>query len=59
MESSHQSQDVHPHNQSTVILQPFSIITQELQTFTDKVSSELNKITQACTATQENTCKLI
>ena len=42
-ECSHQSQDVHPHDQSTVILQQFSIITQELQNFMDKVSSDLNR----------------
>ena len=27
---SHQSQDVHPHNQSAVILHQFSVIMQEL-----------------------------
>ena len=32
-----ESQNVHPHNQSTVILQIFSMITQELQNFMDKV----------------------
>ena len=54
-----QNQNVHPHNQSTVILQQFSMIRQELRNFTDKVSSDINKITQAYTATQENTGKLI
>ena len=29
MECSHQSQDVYPYNQSTIILQQFSIITQD------------------------------
>ena len=37
----------------------FSIITQELQNFMDKASSDLNKITQAYTAAQENTCRLM
>ena len=37
----------------------FSIITQELQSFTDKMSGDLNKITQACTTAQDNTSKLI
>ena len=49
---------MHPHNQSTVILQ-FSMITQELQNFTGKMSTDINKITQAYTAAQENTGKLI
>ena len=44
-EYSHQSQDVFPHDQSRVILQQFSIITQALHNFTDKVSGDLNKIT--------------
>ena len=44
-ECSHQSQYVHPHNQSMVILQTFSIIIPELQNFTDKVDGDLNKIT--------------
>ena len=59
MKSSHQSQDVHPHNQSTVILQQFSIIAQELWNFIDKVSGDLNKITWACTTAWENTGKLM
>ena len=40
-----QSQNVYPHDQSTVILQQFSMITQELQNFTDKLSGDINKIT--------------
>ena len=57
--SSPQNNNVHPHNQSTVILQQFSMITQELRNFTEKLSGDINKITQKCTTTQENTCKLI
>ena len=56
---SHQNQDVHSHNQSTVILSQFSITTQELKNFMDKVSGDLNKITQACMAAPENTSNLI
>ena len=33
--NSPQSNTVHPHDQSTVILQPFSMITQEFRNFTD------------------------
>ena len=46
-------QNVHPHDQSTIIQQQLSIIAQELQNFTNKVSSDLQKITQACTMAQE------
>ena len=42
-----------------VILQQFSIITQELWNLSDKVSGDVNKITQVCTAAQENTGTLI
>ena len=48
--SSHQSQHVHHHDQSTLILKEFSIITQQLQNFMDKVSGDLMKITGACIA---------
>ena len=58
-EQSHQNQDVYPYDQSTVILQQFSIITQELWNFTNKVSSDLHKITQACTTAQEDTSRLV
>ena len=50
---------MHPHDQSTVSLQQFGMITQELRNITGKVSGDINKITQACTATQENTGKLM
>ena len=53
-----QNQNVHPHDQSTVILQQFSMITQDLRNFTDKLSSDINKITQAYTTAQENTGRL-
>ena len=43
--SSHQSQKMQFHNQSTVILNQFSMTTQELQNFMDKVSGDINKIT--------------
>ena len=35
------------------------MITQELRNFMDKMSSDITKITQACTVAQENTGKLI
>ena len=41
---SHESQNVQPHEKSTVILQEFSMITQELKNFSDKVCNT-NKIT--------------
>ena len=56
--NSPQNHNVHPHNQSTVIIQQFSMITQVLRNFTDKVSGNINKIIQACPAAQENTGKL-
>ena len=56
---SHQNNDVKSHNQSPVLLQQFSVITQELQNLTKKVSNDLNKITQACTSVQETYSKLI
>ena len=43
-----QNNNVQPNNQSTVILQQFSI-TQELRNYTDKVSDDITKIKQACT----------
>ena len=43
--SSLQNQYVHPHDQSTVILQQFSMITQELHNLTDEVSCDINEIT--------------
>ena len=57
--NSPQNNIVHPHYHSTVILQQFSMITQELRNFTDKVSGDITKITQACTTAHENTGKLI
>ena len=42
-----------------VIQQQFSIITQELYNFTNKVSSDLDKISQACTVAQKNTSRLV
>ena len=53
-ECSHQIKDVLPHKDSTVILQQFILITQELQKFTDEVSGNPNKIAWACTKVQEN-----
>ena len=50
-----QNNTVHPYNQSTAILQQFSMIIQELRNFMAKVSSDITKITQAFTAAQENT----
>ena len=41
------------HNQSIIILQQFSMITQELKNFTNKVSGDITKITQAYTTAQE------
>ena len=35
------------------------MITQELRNFMDKVSGDINKITQVCIMAQENTDKLI
>ena len=43
------------HNQSTVILQQFSMITEELKNFTYKVSGDITKITQAYNTAQQNT----
>ena len=57
--SSHQSQNVHPHVTSTVIVHQFSMITQELWNFMDKVSGDINKITHVFTTVQENAGKLI
>ena len=54
-----QNSIVHSHNQSTIILQQFSMRTQELKKITNKVSSNITKITQAYTAAQENIGKLI
>ena len=42
-----------------VILQQFSIITQELQNFTNKVSGDIHKITQVCQMTKVNTSWLL
>ena len=48
-----------PHNQSTVILQQFSMITEELKSFTNKVFGDITKITQPHNAAQENKGKHI
>ena len=45
--------------QSTIILQQFSMTTQELKNVTNKVSGDITKITQAYNTAQENTHKLI
>ena len=47
------------HNQCTIILQQFSMITQELNYFINKMSGDITKITQACTTGKENTGKFI
>ena len=57
--NSPQKNAIHPHDQSTVILQQFSMITQELKNFMDKVSADITKIIQAHTIAQGNTGKLI
>ena len=49
---------IQSHNQSTIILQQFSMITKELINFTNKVSEDITK-TQAYNTGQENTSKLI
>ena len=41
--SSHLAQNVNPHNQSTVTLQQFGLITQELQNFRTKCQVILSK----------------
>ena len=56
--TSPQNQNIHPMS-SPVILQQFSMITQELKKFMDKVSGDITKIMQTCTIAQENTSKLI
>ena len=48
-----------PYDQSTVFLQQFSMIMQDLKNVMDKVSSDITKITHAYTTAQENTGKLI
>ena len=57
--SSPQNNNAHPYDQSTVILQQFTSITWELRNFMNRVSGDITKITQVCTAAQENTGKLI
>ena len=57
--NSPQNNAVHPHDHSTVILQQFSMITQELKYYTTNMSGNITKSTQACTAAQENTDKLM
>ena len=57
--SSTQNNNVYLHDQSTVILQQFNMITQELRNFMDKVSGDIAKIRQTHTTAQENTGKLI
>ena len=38
-----QNNAIYPHDQSTVFLQQFSMITQELKKFMDKVSGDITK----------------
>ena len=47
------------HNQSIIILQQFSMITEESKTFTNQVSGDIMKILQAYNTAQENTGTLI
>ena len=54
-----QNNNIHTKDQSTIILQQFSMKTKELRNFMDKVSSDITKIMWACTTAQENTGKLI
>ena len=42
--SSPQNNTIHPHDQSTVVLHQFSMVTWELRNFTDKVSCDITKI---------------
>ena len=48
-----------PRDQSTIIWKQFSMITEELKDFTNKVSGDITKIIQAYNTAQENTDKLI
>ena len=48
-----------PDNQSTIILQQFSIMAEELKSFTKQVLSDIMKKTQAHNCVQEHTGKLI
>ena len=41
--SSPQNNNVYPHNQSPVILQQFSMVTQKFRNFMDKVSGDVTK----------------
>ena len=43
------------NDQSTTILQQFSMIAKELENFTNKVSHDITKITQVCNTSQEKT----
>ena len=42
--NSSQNNTVHPHDHSSVILQQFSMVTQELRNFMDKVSGDITRI---------------
>ena len=42
----------HSHDQSTSTLQHFSMIAEELKNFTNKVSSDIKKISQAYNTAQ-------
>ena len=57
--SSPQNNNIHPHNQPTVILQQFSMMTRELRNFMEKVCGDIIEIMQACIVAQENAGKLI
>ena len=48
-----------PHNQFNIILHQFSIMAEELKTFTKQVSSNITKMMQAHNTMQEHTGKLI
>ena len=50
---------MNPHNQSMVIHQQFSILAQELQNFTSKVSIDLLKVTQACLTVHVSKSRLV
>ena len=50
---------VHSHDLSTIILQQFCMIIQEIKSFANKVLSDITKTTQAYTAVHENMGKLM
>ena len=48
-----------PNNQSSIIVDQFSQLTEELKNFTNFVTSNLSEIPQTCQTTQEQTGKFI